>query len=53
MTGQILGGSVPLTAIKYQMAIMVAIFVARYFSSMMTMLLTVPKAFDDYDILNL
>lgn len=51
MTGQILGGSVPLTAIKYQMAIMVAILIARYFSSILTILLTVPKAFDAYDIL--
>lgn len=53
MTGQILGGSIPLTAIKYQMAIMVAILIARYFSSVLTVLLTVPKAFDDYDILTI
>lgn len=53
MTGQILSGSVPLTAIKYQMAIMIAILVARYFSAIMAMILTVPKAFNDYDILEL
>ncbi|SHK33087.1 ABC transporter permease [Paramaledivibacter caminithermalis] len=51
MTGQILGGAVPLTAIKYQIAIMVAILIARYFSAILSILFTALKAFDDYDIL--
>ena len=49
MTGQILGGSVPITAIKYQIAIMVAIFVTRYFTAILAIQLTSRKAFDDYD----
>ena len=32
MTGQILGGSSPIVAIKYQIAIILAILIARYFS---------------------
>lgn len=51
MTGQILGGSIPLTAIKYQIAIMIAILIVRYFSSILSILFTGYKAFDDYDIL--
>lgn len=51
MTGQILGGSVPLTAIKYQIAIMIAILVTRYFSVILAILFTMYKAFDDFDIL--
>lgn len=49
MTGQILGGSIPITAIKYQIAIMVAIFVTRYFTAILAIYLTSKKAFDDYD----
>lgn len=49
MTGQILGGSIPITAIKYQIAIMVAIFVTRYFTAILAIKLTSQKAFDDYD----
>ncbi|QZY55979.1 ABC transporter permease [Crassaminicella profunda] len=49
MTGQILGGAIPLTAIKYQIAIMIAIFIARYFSAMLSILFTVFYAFDEYD----
>lgn len=49
MTGQILGGSIPITAIKYQIAIMVAIFVTRYFTAILAIFLTSKKAFDDYD----
>lgn len=49
MTGQILGGSIPITAIKYQIAIMVAIFVTRYFTAILAIKLTSNKAFDHYD----
>ncbi|MCT4563844.1 MAG: ABC transporter permease [Maledivibacter sp.] len=51
MTGQILGGAIPLTAIKYQIAIMIAILIARYFSAILAIFFTALKAFDDYDIL--
>lgn len=49
MTGQILGGSIPTTAIMYQIAIMVAIFVTRYFTAILAINLTSKSAFDDYD----
>lgn len=49
MTGQILGGALPLTAIKYQIAIMVAIFISRYCTAILSLWLTQKKAFDDYD----
>lgn len=51
MTGQILGGAIPLTAIKYQIAIMIAILIVRYFGSILALILTGSKMFDDYDIL--
>lgn len=49
MTGQILGGANPTTAIKYQIAIMIAILVTRYFTAILAIKLTSNKAFDDYD----
>ncbi|WP_099191812.1 ABC transporter permease [Tepidibacter mesophilus] len=51
MTGQILGGAIPLTAIKYQIAIMVAILIVRYFGAILSLILTGSKMFDEYDIL--
>ncbi|MDD3078507.1 MAG: ABC transporter permease [Paludibacter sp.] len=48
MTGQILGGSVPLEAIKYQLAIMVAIIAATVISIGLSILLTVGSSFDKY-----
>lgn len=51
MTGQILSGSIPLTAIKYQIAIMIAILISRYFSAILSILFTTYFAFDDYDML--
>ncbi|HCX65868.1 MAG TPA: hypothetical protein DHN33_11750 [Eubacteriaceae bacterium] len=53
MTGQILGGSVPMTAIKYQIAIMIAILAIRYFTIHLTLFMTSKKAFDEYDLLQL
>lgn len=53
MTGQILGGAIPLTAIKYQIAIMIAIFISRYFSAILSILFTAVYAFDDYDMLSI
>ncbi len=51
MTGQILGGSSPITAIKYQLAIMVVIFVSVTLSVSLTVLFTVRSSFDAYGIL--
>jgi putative ABC transport system permease protein len=49
MTGQILGGSSPIVAIKYQIAIMVCIFVVMALSAMLNLILTQRVAFDHYD----
>lgn len=46
MTGQILGGSIPLEAIRYQIAIMIAIFVAKYFNIYTALLMTTRQVFD-------
>lgn len=51
MTGQILGGVIPVTAIKYQIAIMIAILISRYFSAILSILFTSVSKFDEYDIL--
>lgn len=51
MTGQILGGASPAVAVKYQMAIMIAIFVTRMLSIYLALLLTKRTAFDAYDLL--
>jgi len=51
MTGQILGGALPMTAIKYQIAIMLAIFVAKYIASILAIILTSLRSFDNYDML--
>ncbi|WP_105616039.1 ABC transporter permease [Vallitalea okinawensis] len=53
MTGQILGGSLPMVAIKYQIAIMLAIFVSRYFSTIVAIYISSLRAFNDYDMLAL
>lgn len=47
MTGQILGGSSPMTAVKYQIAIMVAIFTAITMSTFLTIFLTLKIAFTE------
>lgn len=52
MTGQILGGAGPLIAIKYQMAIMITIFVVTTLSITFTVLVTAWKSFDGYGILD-
>jgi len=53
MSGQILGGAIPLSAIKYQIAIMIAIMITRYFSAILVILFTAVNAFDEYDVLTL
>ncbi|WP_461205009.1 ABC transporter permease [Clostridium sp. DL1XJH146] len=51
MTGQILGGSVPMNAILYQIAIMIAIFVTSYFNSLGAILFSQKVMFDERDML--
>lgn len=46
MTGQILGGSSPSVAIKYQVLIMLTIFVSSLITNVLTLLFSCRKAFD-------
>jgi putative ABC transport system permease protein len=48
MTGQILGGAMPTTAIKYQIGIMICIFTAMVVAALVNILLSLPVAFDDH-----
>ena len=48
MTGQILGGAMPMEAIKYQIGIMICIFTAMVVAATLNILLSLPAAFDDY-----
>ena len=50
MTGQILGGSLPDVAIKYQIAIMIALFITRFLSSFTLLCFCVTHFFDRYSI---
>ena len=52
MTGQILGGSLPIVAIKYQIAIMLSIFYTEYFSTILSVLFSLKVGFNDLDVLN-
>ncbi|MBN2263149.1 MAG: ABC transporter permease [Prolixibacteraceae bacterium] len=51
MTGQILGGASPSVAIKYQVMIMLAIFVGCTLALILSILFTKKILFDDYDAL--
>jgi len=51
MTGQILGGSLPITAIKYQIAIMVAIFIVKFFAVYLGIILSMKTTFNEMDCL--
>jgi putative ABC transport system permease protein len=51
MTGQILGGSVPLVAIKYQIAIMIAILAATVLSLSFSIIFTVRYSFHQNGVL--
>ncbi|MBW2278381.1 MAG: ABC transporter permease, partial [Deltaproteobacteria bacterium] len=53
MTGQILGGSPPLTAISYQIAIIIAIHVATELASMLAIRFSMRKGFDELGFLRL
>lgn len=48
MTGQILGGAMPLTAIKYQIGIMVCIFTSMVIAALINLQLSLGVAFDEY-----
>lgn len=49
MTGQILGGSIPVEAIRYQFAIMIAIFATKYFNIFMAIWLSSKSMFNSKD----
>ena len=51
MTGQILGGSLPLTAVKYQIAIMFSIFYTEFASLLMALFFSMGAAFNPLDVL--
>jgi putative ABC transport system permease protein len=51
MTGQILGGSVPMTAIKYQIAIMIAIFSTMAISIFLVILFLKKVSFNKFDVM--
>ena len=51
MTGQLLGGSGPMTAVKYQIAIMIAIFAAVTMSTALSILLTLRFTFNEAGML--
>jgi putative ABC transport system permease protein len=53
MTGQILGGSLPMTAIKYQIAIMLAIFGNMFYSVVLNLIFVYRKSFDKMDRLKI
>ncbi|MEW6038517.1 MAG: iron export ABC transporter permease subunit FetB [Pseudomonadota bacterium] len=51
MTGQILGGSEPWVAVKYQIAIMLCIFASMSLASVLNLALSLSVAFNDFDVL--
>jgi len=51
LTGQILGGSNPFVVVKYQIAVMITIFVAMSLSTALTFLLTTGVGFTEAGIL--
>ena len=51
MTGQILGGSSPSVAIKYQIAIILAIFAATELATLLCVWLSQRRSFDDFGFL--
>jgi len=52
MTGQILGGSSPMTAIKYQIAVMLAIFCSTVITAFANILFSQRAAFTPYGLLD-
>ncbi len=52
MTGQILGGSEPWVAVKYQIAIMACIFTSSTLAIIVNLRLSMNIAFNEFDVLN-
>jgi len=52
MTGQILGGSDPALAVKYQIMVMIIIFFTGLFSIILQLMLAIQQSFDKNDQLN-
>lgn len=52
MTGQILGGTAPSTAVKYQIAILLAILAATELSTILTIIFSLRKGFNTMGFLN-
>jgi len=52
MTGQILGGASPLVAIKYQITIMIAIYVSTLLSVTLSILTSYRTAFNEYGLID-
>ena len=51
MTGQILGGSEPWVAVKYQIAIMICIFASTTLGILFNLGLSLKIAFNEFDVL--
>ncbi|MBI5323848.1 MAG: ABC transporter permease [Ignavibacteriae bacterium] len=51
MTGQILGGTNPIISLKYQIVIIIAIFVGSVLTVAVSLNLSERFAFDEYDLL--
>jgi putative ABC transport system permease protein len=51
MTGQILGGSEPWLAVKYQIAVMICIFTSTTLASVINLKLSIAIAFNSFDVL--
>ncbi|MDZ4151933.1 ABC transporter permease, partial [Methylicorpusculum sp.] len=51
MTGQILGGSEPWLAVKYQLAIMICIFTSSVLASIINLKFSLTIAFNAFDVL--
>jgi putative ABC transport system permease protein len=51
MTGQILGGSSPLTAVQYQIAIILAIYLATDLAGLLCVTFSMRRGFDDFGFL--
>lgn len=51
MTGQILGGSEPWVAVKYQIAIMICIFTSTTIAAIINLKLSAKIAFNEFDVL--
>ncbi|WP_410508979.1 ABC transporter permease [Methanosarcina hadiensis] len=50
MTGQILGGASPMLAIKYQISIMIALYVSTCMSTVFSIFSTIHTTFDEYGL---